>query len=157
IQTLVRSETITLPASINYYQLLTAHGVLMALVFTTFFIFGFFHAAINKTTGELSNTNRKLGWIGFWLMFIGTVMAVVMIVLGEATVLYTFYAPLQASPWFYIGLALLIVGTYFSGASNIGQYRRWRKENKGKSSPLLAFMAVATLILWFIATLGVVS
>ncbi|MGM8216099.1 b(o/a)3-type cytochrome-c oxidase subunit 1 [Bacillaceae bacterium W0354] len=156
LQTLVRSETITLPPAINYYQLLTAHGVLMGLVFTTFFIFGFFHAVINKTTGEISPVNRRFAWIGFWLMFVGTLLGVTMIVLGEATVLYTFYAPLKASPFFYIALALLVIGTYFSGISNIGQYRKWKKENPGEPSPLLAFMSVATLVLWFIATIGVV-
>ncbi len=156
IQTLVRSELITLPSFINYYQLLTAHGVLMALIFTTFFIFGFLHAGMSRTTGELTRGNRRLAWIGFWLMTIGTVLAALMIVVGEATVLYTFYAPLQASPLFYIGLALLIVGTYFSGMSTIFQYNKWRKDHPGETSPLFAYMAVATVVLWFVATVGVV-
>ncbi len=42
LQTLVRSEMITLPNSINYYQILTAHGVLMAIVFTTFLSLDFY-------------------------------------------------------------------------------------------------------------------
>ena len=33
LQGLVRGGMITLPAGIGYYQLLTAHGVLMALIF----------------------------------------------------------------------------------------------------------------------------
>jgi cytochrome c oxidase subunit I len=157
LQTMVRSEMIVLPSYINYYQLLTAHGVLMALVFTTFFIFGFLHACVVKTVGDFSVGTRRTAWIGFYLMLIGTVLGVIMIVIGEATVLYTFYAPLQASPFFYIALALLVVGTYFAGAADIYQYNKWRKANKGQTSPLLAFMAVATLVLWIIATIGVVA
>ena len=39
-------------------------------------------------------------------------MAAVTILKGDATVLYTFYAPLKASPWFYIGATLLVLGTW---------------------------------------------
>src|SRR5690554_1680314 len=51
LQGMVRGGTITLPAGIGYYELLTAHGVLMALVFTTFFIIGFLYSGISKTLG----------------------------------------------------------------------------------------------------------
>ncbi|MDQ0159316.1 b(o/a)3-type cytochrome-c oxidase subunit 1 [Alkalibacillus salilacus] len=157
LQTLVRSESITLPFKLNYYQILTAHGVLLALVFTTLFIFGFMYAGISRTTGEFTSHRRKAAWIGYFLMTIGTVLGVVMILMNKATVLYTFYAPLQASPLFYIALALLIVGTYFASYAVIAQYNGWRKANPGQKTPLFAFMAVATIVLWLIATLGVVA
>ncbi|RPF53224.1 b(o/a)3-type cytochrome-c oxidase subunit 1 [Aquisalibacillus elongatus] len=157
LQTLVRSEMITLPSSLNYYQILTAHGVLMAIVFTTFFIFGFLYASVVRTTGELSCGKRRAAWIGFWMMTVGMVLGVIIIMLGEATVLYTFYAPLEAHPLFYIALALIIVGTYFGSFAIIKQYNDWRKQHKGEKSPLIVFMAVATLVLWLIATIGVVA
>ena len=157
LQTLVRSGTVTLPAGIGYYQLLTAHGVLLGLVFTTFFIIGFLFAAIGRTTGAMNDAARKLGWLGFILMAAGTVLTVIMILLNKATVLYTFYAPLQASPWFYIGLTLLVVGSWISGFGIFRQYYLWKKTNKGKLSPLLAFMAVVTMLLWLISTLGVAA
>ncbi|WP_017186287.1 b(o/a)3-type cytochrome-c oxidase subunit 1 [Alkalibacillus haloalkaliphilus] len=157
LQTLVRSEQLTLPVDLNYYQVLTAHGVLLALVFTTFFIFGFMYAGVVKTTGEFASHRRKAAWIGFVLMLIGTIMATTLILMNKATVLYTFYAPLQASPFFYIGLAFIIIGTYFAAYAIISQYRSWRKEHKGEKSPLFTFMAVATLVLWLIATIGVVT
>ncbi|WP_188207562.1 b(o/a)3-type cytochrome-c oxidase subunit 1 [Alkalibacillus aidingensis] len=156
LQTLVRSESITLPVELNYYQVLTAHGVLLALVFTTFFIFGFLYAGVSKTTGSFTNRRRKAAWIGYLLMTIGTITAVILILANQATVLYTFYAPLQAHPFFYIALALIIIGTYFASYALIAQYNGWRKENKGSKSPLFAFMTVATLVLWIIATVGVV-
>lgn len=155
LQTFVRSGQLELPAGIGYYQLLTAHGVLLGLVFTTFFIIGFLYASISRTTGRLTSVSYRLGWAGFWLMFIGTFMATVMILLNKATVLYTFYAPLQASPWFYIGLALVVVGSWLCGGGMFHQYTSWKKMNKGKTSPLISFMAVSTMILWIIATIGV--
>lgn len=158
LQGLVRGGVVTLPGGIGYYQLLTAHGVLMALVFTTFFIIGFLYSGLSKTLGgQLLPTARKLGWIGFILMGVGTILATIMILLNEATVLYTFYAPMKASPWFYIGLALLVVGSWVSAIGMFDQYRKWKKENHGKLSPLFAFATIATIILWLIATLGVAA
>lgn len=158
LQGLVRGGMITLPAGIGYYQILTAHGVLMALIFTTFFIIGLLISGISKTlSGKLLPVSRKLGWIGFWLMTAGTALGTVMILLNEATVLYTFYAPMKASPFFYIALALVVVGSWLSGAGMIHQYRVWRKNNKGQLSPLFAFMAIATVALWIIASIGVAA
>src|SRR5699024_11893816 len=34
---------------------------------------------------------------------------------------------------------------------------RWRKENPGEKTPLLSYMAVITLVMWQIATLGVAA
>ena len=59
LQGLVRGGTITLPAGIGYYQLLTAHGVLMALIFTTYFIIGFLYSGVSKTLGGASAAARK--------------------------------------------------------------------------------------------------
>ncbi|CAH0121329.1 Cytochrome c oxidase subunit 1 [Paenibacillus sp. CECT 9249] len=156
LQGLVRGAGLTLPAGIGYYQLLTAHGVLMALVFTTFFIIGFLYSGISATLGgSLVPLARRLGWSGFVLMSLGTVVGVICILLNKASVLYTFYAPMKASPYFYIALALVVVGSWLSGFGIFVNYRFWRKRNKGKISPLFAFMTVATMLLWQIATLGV--
>lgn len=157
LQTLVRSGEFTLPAGIGYYQLLTIHGVLLALVLTTFFIIGFLFASLSKTAGTLSPKVRLLGWIGFWTMTIGTASTATTILLGEASVLYTFYAPLQAHPFFYIGLALVVVGSWISGIGMFAHFGKWKKENPGKVTPLLSFMTVMTMILWLVATLGVAA
>jgi cytochrome c oxidase subunit I len=155
LQVLVRSGKFILPAGIGYYQVLTVHGVLLGLVLTTFFILGFQHAAISRTSGTYSGKSRLFGWLGFWVMLIGTIMAAVMILLNEATVLYTFYAPLQAHWIFYLGLTLVVVGSWLGGAGMIIKYVSWRKENPGKPSPLLTFMAIINTVLWLVATIGV--
>ncbi|WP_010271090.1 b(o/a)3-type cytochrome-c oxidase subunit 1 [Paenibacillus senegalensis] len=155
LQGMVRGGMLTLPGGIGYYQLLTAHGVLMALIFTTFFIIGFLLSGISKTTGKLLPAARSMGWVGFVCMTTGTVIGTVMILLNKATVLYTFYAPMKASPWFYIALALVIVGSWFSGFAMMYNYRYWKRTHKGKLSPLLAFMAIITMVMWMVATIGV--
>jgi cytochrome c oxidase subunit I len=157
LQTLVRSGRLELPAGIGYYQILTVHGVLLGLVLTTFFIIGFLFASISKTSGTLSNGERLTGWIGFWLMTIGTALTAFTILIGEASVLYTFYAPLKAHPGFYIGLALVVVGSWVSGFSMFARYYRWKKENKGQMPHVMSFMAVITMVLWLVATLGVAA
>jgi cytochrome c oxidase subunit 1 len=157
LQTLVRGGAIELPAGIGYYQLLTAHGVLLALIFTTYFIMGFLYAGISKTLGTLYEVPLKTGWLGFWMMTFGTGLATVFILLNKATVLYTFYAPLQASPWFYIALVHVVVGSWLCAFSMWRQYYIWKQVTKKKLSPLFSFMAVMTMAMWFIATLGVAA
>lgn len=157
LQTLVRSGSYQLPFGIDYYQILTVHGVLLGLVLTTFFIIGFLYTAISKTAGTLSDNVRKSSWIGFWMMTFGTTLTAIFILLGKASVLYTFYAPLQAHPAFYIGLALVVVGSWISGFAMFSHYKRWKKEHPGEKTPLLTYMSVVTMALWLIATLGVAA
>lgn len=156
VQALERTGFITLPAGIGYYQLLTAHGVSLALIFTTFFIIGFLYSGLAKTFGgKLLPSANKVAWVGFYMMVIGTLMGLYEIIVNNATVLYTFYAPMQASPYFYIALALVVVGSWFGGISIFMNYAYWRKRHSGEASPLSAYMAVATMILWIICTIGV--
>lgn len=156
LQGLVRGGMIHLPMEIGYYQLLTAHGLLMALVFTTYFIIGFLFAGVAKTLGgHLLPITRKLGWLGFGLMTFGTILAAILILLNKATVLYTFYAPLKASPWFYVALVFVVVGSWMSGIGIFINYRYWKKTHEGQKTPLFTYMAVITMLLWMIATLGV--
>ncbi|WP_270179693.1 b(o/a)3-type cytochrome-c oxidase subunit 1 [Alkalihalobacillus sp. CinArs1] len=157
LQTLVRSGTVQLPAGIGYYQLLTAHGILLALVFTTYFIIGFFYAGLSRTLGKFYDQPFRMAWLGFVVMTIGTVLTTVMILLNEGTVLYTFYAPLKASPLFYIGLTFFIIGTWLAGGAMCSHYYICKKVSKKKLSPLFAFMAVMTMVLWFVATIGVAA
>lgn len=157
LQVLVRSGKFELPGGIGYYEVLTVHGVMMALVLTTFFIMGFQYAAVSRTAGTHSAAARRTGWIGFWVMVLGTAMAATMILLNKASVLYTFYAPLQAHWIFYLGLTFVVVGSWIDGAAQIMTYVKWRRNNPGKPSPLLSFMAVVNTLLWIVATIGVAA
>lgn len=49
-----------------YYLSVTAHGVLMALVFTTFFIMGLGYVVSEQALGRPIEL-KKLAWGSFWL------------------------------------------------------------------------------------------
>jgi cytochrome c oxidase subunit 1 len=152
-QAFSRARAFTAPAWFDYYRMLSAHGVLMAIVFTTFFITGLSLFVTYRSIPR--NRTMLLGWIGWWVMLLGTAMAAFEILAGNATVLYTFYAPLKASPWFYIGATLLIVGTWIVAAELFENVVWFRKQNPGEPVPLPVFCAASTFLMWVIATLGV--
>jgi cytochrome c oxidase subunit 1 len=138
---------------IEYYQGLTLHGVINALVFTTFFevAFGFVIVAY-----YLQKPIPRLWlWASFAVMLIGTLMAAFPMLTGQATVLYTFYPPLKAHPLFYVGAALLIVGSWIAYFSWIPQYVSWRQENQGKKTPLGVVGILSAFTIWFFCTLPV--
>ncbi|HET9029141.1 MAG TPA: cbb3-type cytochrome c oxidase subunit I [Candidatus Aquilonibacter sp.] len=156
LQGFSRASAITLPTWFDYYRILTLHGVLMAIVFTTFFITGL-STFVTYRNIERNDRPLALGWLGWWMMLIGTAMAAVTIIKGDASVLYTFYAPLKASPFFYIGATILILGTWVVAFDLYANVFYWRKTRKGEKIPLPVFAAVTTFIMWQIATLGVVA
>ncbi len=142
------------PVLQSYYQGLTLHGVLNALVWTTFFIVGFTNLTTIKGLGR-PLSHPRVNKIGFWTMLVGLVMTAIPILLDQATVLYTFYPPLEASWAFYLGLALVVIGSWIEGYGFYLTYYRWRKDNPGVRSPFIAFAGVLNMVMWQIATLGV--
>ena len=135
-----------------YYISVTAHGVLMALVFTTFFIMGLGYVLAQEELGRI--VGKGAGWFAFWLAALGWVAAAVTILRGQSTVLYTFYPPLQAHPLFYIGATCLVIGSWIWGGIIIASYRSWRRENPGAPTPLSIHGMLATIIIWYLATAG---
>ena len=95
-------------AKLDYYQGLTLHGVINAVVLTSFFAVAFGHAIMAFYLKK--EPNKTVGWISFWMMTIGTALAAWAMLAGKASVLYTFYPPLKGHPLFYLGAALLLVG-----------------------------------------------
>ena len=145
-----------IPVFSYYYQAVTAHGVMNALFFTTFFIVGFTYFVAQRS---LQRTIKSvlLGWIGFVSMLVGLclILAVLLAQPQQASVLYTFYPPLIAPPSFYIGLVLLVVGSWCASANVFLTYLDWRKEHAGERAPLAVFAAICNFIMWDIATIGV--
>ncbi len=135
-----------------YYLSVTAHGVLMALVFTTFFIMALGYVFSKAALGRLDT--ERLGWISFWVATLGTAMAALAILSGSSTVLYTFYPPLQAHPTFYIGATLLIVGSWIWCAVMLRTAWCWRRENRDRPLPLAIHGMLVTVIIWILATAG---
>jgi len=142
------------PVLKSYYQGLTLHGVLNALVWTTFFITGLAWLTIVKGLGR-PLTHPRLNKAGFLVMTAGLVMTAVPLLADQATVLFTFYPPLKASWAFYLGLTLVVVGSWVEGWGFMLTFRAWRKDNRGVRSPFVAMATVVNVAMWQIATLGV--
>jgi cytochrome c oxidase subunit I len=140
-------------AKLDYYQGLTLHGVINAVVLTTFFAVAFGHATISFYLKK--EINKTLGWISFWLMTIGTVMAAWAMLAGKASVLYTFYPPLKGHPFFYLGTVLLIVGSWIPLYDWARMYMQWKRENPVTKTPLAVLGTLVNFTIWFVCTLAV--
>ncbi|MDX1413625.1 MAG: b(o/a)3-type cytochrome-c oxidase subunit 1 [Candidatus Promineifilaceae bacterium] len=140
----------------SYYQGLTAHGVLNALVWTTFFIVGFFSFAVPRSL-KRELTLPRVHWLAFILMVLGLVVAAIPILGNLATVLYTFYPPMEANIFFYLGLTLVVVGSWVAGWGFYHMLIVWRREHQGERTPFIALAANITMLMWQIATLGVAA
>ncbi|MGY6275397.1 b(o/a)3-type cytochrome-c oxidase subunit 1 [Methylomonas sp. MgM2] len=139
-----------------YYASVSTHGVLMGFVLTTFFIMGFGYY-VATTTLKLPVWNGSFAWVGFGVALTGVVLAALPLLSGAASVLYTFYPPLQAHPLLYIGAALLVVGSWFWCVSMIVMYMQWKKANPGQAVPLAMFATTANAILWLWTSAGVAA
>ena len=153
MQTLYRSGMISQKsfAALDYYQGLTLHGVINAIVLTTFFAVAFGHGCMMYYLKK--PINKTMGWLSFALMVIGTSLAAWAMLSGKASVLYTFYPPLKAHPLFYIGVVLLVVGSWVAFWNWIKMYLDWKKEHKEEKTPLPVLATLVNFTIWAICTL----
>ena len=140
----------------SYYHSLTLHGVLNVLVWTTFFICGFVPFLTARALGR-PLASAGLAWGTFWLMLGGLVLAAIPLLGNAATVMFTFYPPLKAHWAFYVGLTLVVVGTWLVLLNLVLTWRAWCAATPGARTPLAAFMALATFAMWTIASLGIAA
>ncbi|MGZ5190253.1 MAG: cbb3-type cytochrome c oxidase subunit I [Flavisolibacter sp.] len=155
MQTIYRSGVIHESnfAKLDYYQGLTLHGVINAIVLTSFFAVAFGHATMCFYLKK--EPNKKVAWLSFWLMTIGTAFAAWAMLAGKASVLYTFYPPLKGHPLFYLGAALLIVGSWIPLFDWARMYVQWKKENPEVKTPLAVLGTLVNFTIWFVCTLAV--
>ena len=155
MQTIYRAGVLndTSFAKLDYYQGLTLHGVINAIVLTTFFAVAFGHVTMAFYFKKEPNKSRM--WLSFILMITGTLLAAWAMLAGKASVLYTFYPPLKAHPFFYLGAALLIVGSWIPLIDWTKMYLKWRKENPDAKTPLAVLGTLINFIIWFVCTLAV--
>src|SRR5690349_4160703 len=155
MQTVYRSGLISQSsfAHIDYYQGLTLHGVINAVVLTSFFAVAFGHATMSFYLKK--EVNKTVAWLSFWLMTIGTGLAAWAMLSGKASVLYTFYPPLKGHPFFYLGAALLLVGSWIPLFNWASMYVKWKKENATVKTPLAVLGTLINFTIWFVCTLAV--
>ena len=140
----------------SHYHSVSIHGVLNALVFTTFFICGFLPFIFSRALGAPLACPR-LAWWTFWIMTAGLVLAGIPLVGNAATVMFTFYPPLKAHWAFYLGLTLVVAGTWLVTLNLVVTWRAWRARHAGVTTPLAAFMSLVTFVMWSIASLGLAA
>jgi cytochrome c oxidase subunit 1 len=140
----------------RYYQSVTAHGVSMAYVLTTFFIMGFGYYTA-ETALRRSLPGVRWAWAAFWAGILGVAMSLVSIASGQASVLYTFYPPLTATVWFYIGLVLVVAASWVWCALMILAMAQFKRANRGVPVPLAMFATVANAVMWLWTTAGVAA
>ena len=140
----------------NYFRSVTLHGVSMAFVLTTFFIMGFGYY-VAETALKRPLPGLRIAWAAFALGIAGTLMAALAIIAGKASVLYTFYPPMTATAWFYIGLVLVVVASWVWCVLMIVAMRQWKAANPGKPVPLAMYATVANAVMWLWTTAGVAT
>lgn len=130
-----------------YYRSVTAHGSVMGYVFPTLIAMGFGYA-ITELALKKPLIGRRWAWTGFWLVAVGAITAMVPVSMGLASVLYTFYPPMIGNPFYYIGVVLVVVGSWIWVALMSINLHVWKKANPGKPVPLAMFANVAGSYLW---------
>jgi cytochrome c oxidase subunit 1 len=138
----------------SYWQGLTLHGVALAIVFTFTFANSFLTLTTMRGLDRPMASTGLVKW-SFWLAIIGVALAASAILLNKATVLFTFYPPMEATEPFYIGAVLLVVSTWLTLVNQIWTYLLWRQENPDARIPLLAYVSIMTFIMWAIASIGI--
>ena len=138
----------------NYFTSVTAHGVFMAYVLTTFVVMGFGYY-VAETALKRPLPYPILAWAGFALGIVGAAMTTATIAGGTATVLFTFYPPITASPYFYIGLVLVVVASWLWCGLMILAMLGFKRDNPGVPVPLAMFATVANAVMWLWTTVGV--
>ena len=81
-------------------------------------------------------------------------MPAIPMALGRASVLYTFYPPLIGSPFYYLGIVLVVVGSWIWVALMAINLRTWKRDHPGETVPLAMFGNVAAAYLWAWTSIG---
>jgi cytochrome c oxidase subunit 1 len=136
-----------------YYRSLTAHGTVMGYAFPTLVAMGFGYA-VTESSLERPLIGRNFAWLGFFVILIGAIVALVPVALGRASVLYTFYPPLIGDPFYYIGVVLVVVGSWVWVALMSVNLGAWKRANPGARVPLAMFGSVAGAYLWAWTSVG---
>ena len=87
----------------------------------------------------------------------GLLLAAVPLLGNAASVMFTFYPPLKAHWAFYVGLTLVVVGTWLVTLNLALTRAAFKREHPGARTPLPAFMALVTFAMWTLASLGIAA
>lgn len=137
----------------HYYRSVTAHGTVMGYVLPTLVAMGFGYA-ITELALKRPLKGLSWAWAGFWLVIVGTLMAATTTAIGKSSVLYTFYPPMIGSTFYYLGVVLVVVGSWIWVALMSVNLYTWKKDNPGATVPLAMYGNVAGAYLWAWTSVG---
>ena len=136
-----------------YYRSVTAHGTVLGYVFPTLIAMGLGYAVCASAL-ERPIRGNGWAWTGFWLLVAGALMSLASVAVGDATVLYTFYPPLTGGALYYLGIVLVVVGSWLWIGVMFAHYREWKRDHPGERVPLPMFGVVTAALLWGWTSLG---
>ncbi|HZU05163.1 MAG TPA: cbb3-type cytochrome c oxidase subunit I [Chloroflexota bacterium] len=146
---LTRWQVVHLLPAQTFYEFVSAHGMVMLIFWILFFeLAGLIFGSTVLLSARM--VLPALGWLAYGLMLGGSVVATVMMLSGQATVMFTSYPPLRATPWYYAGVLVFAVGAILGVVHfflNVVA-ARWRGEVGSLPLFTFALMAAAILALW---------
>ncbi len=155
---MTRWEVIGLIEPSQFYKHLTLHAWNLLIFWMVFMEIAILYVGGPMILGRRLplTTFAKAGWV---TMVIGALAVNVSVWLGsgfpsENAPLLTAYAPLESPVGFYVGAVLFIVGAVVAALPFFLTLWRERRENPGKSLPLVAFGAFVTSIIAVEALVG---
>ncbi|RIK92331.1 MAG: cytochrome C oxidase subunit I [Proteobacteria bacterium] len=135
-----------LPAE-TFYQVLTAHGTDVLLLWILFFEVAVLYFASSVLLG-CRLAMPKVAWLAFILMVGGGILANIAILQGNSSVMFTSYPPMQADPNFYLGLIVFAVGALVAVFVFFGTLVVAKDEKTYQGSvPLVTFGAITAAII----------
>jgi cytochrome c oxidase subunit I len=141
-----------------WYRLVAAHGATMLLYWLLFFeVAGLYWGSTMLLNARMRAPRFAWGVFGF--MVIGVLLSEWAMLSGRATVMFTAYPPLEASPWYYLGVLMVAVGVLLAVilffANVVGAKREGTYEG---SMPLVVYgLATAAVIAVYSLATGAVA
>jgi cytochrome c oxidase subunit I len=123
-------------------------------MFPTLIAMGFGYAACANSLAQ-KIIGQGFAWLGFVMVVVGSLAALIPDLLGKSATLYTFYLPLIGSTWYYVGLVLVIFGSWVWVAVMLVNLTVWKIRHRNAPVPLAMFASCAGALLWFWTSLGV--
>lgn len=144
---LTRWPAVHLLQADQFYLALTAHGINVLLFWCIFFEIAVLYFCSSVLLG-CRLAAPKVAWAGFALMLIGALMNNYVVLQGNASVMFTSYAPMEAPPLFYLSLILFAVGALFGCFVFFGTLVIAKNEKTYEGSvPLVTFGAITAAII----------
>jgi hypothetical protein len=102
------------------------------------------HRSLPHTSAHRAQVARG----GVDMVAVGTVTALIPVSMGIASVLYKFYLPMVGNPFYYIGVVLVVVGSWIWVGLMVVNVHAWKRANPGAPVPLPMYVNVGGSLLW---------